>query len=318
MSEFSLIDIIRRRCTSSRSDVVLGIGDDAALVEVPPGCELAVCTDTLVAGIHFPLGTTAFDIGWKSLAVNLSDLAAMGATPAWAVLALTLPTDDVQFVAGFADGFAALAKMHKVALIGGDTTQGPLCISVTVHGLVPRGQAMRRDGARPGDLVFVSGTLGDAAAGLQYVSGRLRSQESDALRQRLNRPEPRVAGGLALRGLASACIDVSDGLVADLGHVAKASGVAIEIDRWKLPTSFALQSCCTSALRAQLQLSGGDDYELAYTVPAEKIDAMNDALAGVDCAITCIGRVVEGEGVRVVDSDGNEISTLHGGWEHFS
>lgn len=318
MSEFSLIDIIRRRCTSSRSDVVLGIGDDAALVEVPPGCELAVCTDTLVAGIHFPLGTTAFDIGWKSLAVNLSDLAAMGATPAWAVLALTLPTDDVQFVAGFADGFAALARMHKVALIGGDTTQGPLCISVTVHGLVPRGQAMRRDGARPGDLVFVSGTLGDAAAGLQYVSGHLRGQDSDLLKQRLNRPEPRVAGGLALRGLASACIDVSDGLVADLGHVAKASGVAIEIDRWKLPTSFALQSCCTSALRTQLQLSGGDDYELAFTVPAEKIDAMNDALAGVDCAITCIGRVVEGEGVRVVDSDGNEISTLHGGWEHFS
>lgn len=318
MSEFSLIDIIRRRCTSSRSDVVLGIGDDAALVEVPPGCELAVCTDTLVAGIHFPLGTTAFDIGWKSLAVNLSDLAAMGATPAWAVLALTLPTDDVQFVAGFADGFAALAKMHKVALIGGDTTQGPLCISVTVHGLVPRGQAMRREGARPGDLVFVSGTLGDAAAGLQYVSGHLRGQESDALRQRLNRPEPRVAGGLALRGLASACIDVSDGLVADLGHVAKASGVAIEIDRWKLPTSFALQSCCTSALRAQLQLSGGDDYELAFTLPAGKIDAMNDALAGVDCAITCIGRVLEGEGVRVVDADGNEISTLRGGWEHFS
>ncbi|TXH15512.1 MAG: thiamine-phosphate kinase, partial [Gammaproteobacteria bacterium] len=186
MSEFSLIDIIRRRCTSSRSDVVLGIGDDAALVEVPPGCELAVCTDTLVAGIHFPLGTTAFDIGWKSLAVNLSDLAAMGATPAWAVLALTLPTDDVQFVAGFADGFAALARMHKVALIGGDTTQGPLCISVTVHGLVPRGQAMRRDGARPGDLVFVSGTLGDAAAGLQYVSGHLRGQDSDLLKQRLN------------------------------------------------------------------------------------------------------------------------------------
>jgi thiamine-monophosphate kinase len=169
MGEFSLIDIIRQRCASSRSDVVLGIGDDAALVEVPPGNELVICTDTLVAGVHFPVDTSAFDIGWKALAVNLSDLAAMGATPAWALLALTLPKADADFVRALADGFSALASVHDVALVGGDTTQGPLSISVTVHGFVPKGQALRRSGAQVGDRVFVSGTLGRCGSGTAFA-----------------------------------------------------------------------------------------------------------------------------------------------------
>ena len=322
MGEFSLIDIIRQRCASSRSDVVLGIGDDAALVEVPPGNELVICTDTLVAGVHFPVDTSAFDIGWKALAVNLSDLAAMGATPAWALLALTLPKADADFVRALADGFSALASVHDVALVGGDTTQGPLSISVTVHGFVPKGQALRRSGAQVGDRVFVSGTLGDAAAALHLLESehlqRAVGSPDAGLLVRLNRPQARLACGVALRSLASACIDVSDGLLADLGHVAHASGVAIDIDRASLPTSAQLAARFTPEQRTCWQLAGGDDYELAFTVPAERIDAVNDALTGVGCAITCIGRVVEGEGVRVLDSVGNEITPPRGGWEHFS
>ena len=225
--EFDLIELIRTRCSVARADVRLGIGDDAALLLPPAGHELAVSTDTLVAGVHFPLGTSARDLGWKALAVNLSDLAAMGATPAWALLSLTLPESAREFVDGFAQGFAELAAQHGVALVGGDTTRGPLAVGVTVHGFVPPGRALRRDGARAGDLVFVTGTLGDAAAGLRCLdraderAAALFNAPSDtreALVGRLNRPTPRIAAGAALRELASACIDVSDGLLADLGH----------------------------------------------------------------------------------------------------
>ena len=239
--EFDLIELIRTRCSVARADVRLGIGDDAALLLPPAGHELAVSTDTLVAGVHFPLGTSARDLGWKALAVNLSDLAAMGATPAWALLSLTLPDSAREFVDGFAQGFAELAAQHGVALVGGDTTRGPLAVGVTVHGFVPPGRALRRDGARAGDLVFVTGTLGDAAAGLRCLdraderAAALFNAPSDtreALVGRLNRPTPRIAAGAALRELASACIDVSDGLLADLGHVAARSGVgkALEAD----------------------------------------------------------------------------------------
>lgn len=321
MGEFSLIEVIRQHCPLTRNDVRLGIGDDAAVLAVPAGMELVVCTDTLVSGVHFPESTSAFDIGWKALAVNLSDLAAMGATPAWATLALTLPSADADFVAGFADGFAALASEHDVALVGGDTTRGPLTISVTAHGFVPTGQGLRRSGARVGDLVFASGTLGDAAAGLQGL-GLGNSEQSDTaapvdpkLLERLNRPQPRVACGLALRTLAHACIDVSDGLLADLGHIARASRVAIEIDAHQLPTSAVLAARLAAHERFPLQLSGGDDYELAFAIPADQIEAMHAAMAKINCPVTCIGRVLAGEGVHVVGADAYLIS--RGGWEHF-
>lgn len=326
-AEFNLIDLIRAHGAVERADVRLGIGDDAALLAPPAGQELVVSTDTLVAGVHFPVTTAAEDIGWKALAVNLSDLAAMGANPAWALLALTLPDGDRDFVARFISGFAELAEQHHVALVGGDITQGPLTISVTVHGFAPPGRALRRDAARVGDAVFVTGTPGDAAGGLRLLdrSGARDDAESvaafdarDYLLVRLRRPIPRIAAGLALRDFAHACIDVSDGLIGDLGHVAAQSGIGIEIDADRLPASSALLALFDADTRQQLQLAGGDDYELAFSVPEAKIDAMSRDLARLDCGATRIGRVVAGERVRVFDAERGEITIDRRGWEHFA
>lgn len=323
--EFSLIDRIRERTQLSRDDVRLGIGDDAALLAVPAGHELAVAVDTLVEGVHFPRGTGPADIGWKALAVNLSDLAAMGATPAWTLLALTLPTSPgdgaVAFVDGLADGFGQLAQAHRVALVGGDTTRGGLSLSVTAHGFVPAGQALRRDGAKAGDVVLVTGTLGDAAAGLGLLD---RSADADderrraVLRERLNRPQPRVAAGLALRSRASACIDVSDGLLADLGHIVRASGVAAELDAALLPLSSALLGTVDDNAARMFALTGGDDYELCFTVPMAVAGEVQADLARLGCGATRIGRIVDGEGVRVRGVDGAWMHFERRGWDHFA
>lgn len=322
MAEFDLIDLIRARCALARDDVRLGIGDDAALLAPPPGCLLAVSTDTLVAGVHFPQSTKVYDIGWKALAVNLSDLAAMGAAPAWATLALTLPRADPDWVGEFADGFTALARAHNVALVGGDTTQGPLSITVTVHGFVHEGAALRRASARVGDVVCATGTLGDAAAGLSLLRDAEALQpdtsHESVLLARLNRPTPRVAQGLILAGRAHACIDVSDGLVADLGHVCRASGVGAEIDADALPASPALAALFDRAARRGLQLAGGDDYELCFTAPESHVDALLADLARSGCAATRIGRIVMGAGVHVHDANGKVIDTPRAGWQHFA
>jgi thiamine-monophosphate kinase len=322
--EFRLIDRLRERTAQAREDVRLGIGDDAALLAVPVGQELAVAIDTLVEGVHFPVGTAPADIGWKALAVNLSDLAAMGATPAWALLALTLPEQAVEAQAarvdGLADGFAQLAQAHGVALVGGDTTRGPFTLSVAVHGFVPPGQALRRDGARVGDLVFVTGTLGDAAAGLQRLSPAADTDEEKRrafLRARLHRPQPRVAAGLSLRGRASACIDVSDGLLADLGHLCTASAVGAEIELERLPLSSALLGSCDEAAAHDYALAGGDDYELCFTVPPALAGEVQADLARLGCGATRIGRVVEAAGVRVRGADGTWITPARRGWDHF-
>ncbi len=345
MAEFNLINILKQRCVAARADVHLGMGDDAAVVAVPADHDLVICTDTLVAGVHFPTDTDAADIGWKSLAVNLSDLAAMGAIPAWTTLALTLPADDADFVTCFADGFAELAAEYEVALIGGDTTRGPLTISVTAHGFVPSGNALRRAGAEVGDAVFVTGTLGDAAAGLHCLQHRDMSttdkegasqsasgprndngmnssaptdcQAEYVLIGRLNRPHPRIAAGTVLRDLANACIDVSDGLLADLGHIACASKIGIDIDEDHLPGSTALFAQFDVASCRQFQLSGGDDYELAFTIAEARIDELHSAMARVGCAITRVGRVVAEPGVRVFDRHGRIRQSHAKGWEHF-
>ncbi|MGH8173348.1 MAG: thiamine-phosphate kinase [Rhodanobacteraceae bacterium] len=323
--EFALIDILKNRCALARADVRLGIGDDAAVLAPPAGHELVVATDTLVAGVHFPGSTRPEDIGWKSLAVNLSDLAAMGATPAWALLALTIPAADRDFVERFADGFAELAAQHHVALVGGDTTRGPLTITVTAHGFVPPGQALRRDGAREGDLVFVTGSLGDAAAGLRCVDGTARPRNAQtspdaraALIARLDRPSPRVAAGAVLRNSASSCIDLSDGLLADLGHVATQSGVRIEINASALPASPSLLDSFDASTRLAMQVSGGDDYELAFTLPLQHVASVTRDLARVGCGATRIGRVVAGGGIRLLDDAGDEIAAPQRGWEHFA
>lgn len=321
--EFRLIDRIRERTAQPRDDVRLGIGDDAALLAVPAGQELAVAIDTLVEGVHFPQGTAPADIGWKALAVNLSDLAAMGATPAWALLALTLPgtlAADARkaFVDGLADGFAALARPQRLALVGGDTTRGPLALSVAVHGFVPAGEALTRAGARPGDAVLVTGTLGDAAAGLQVLRDRRDVPQRDALLTRLHRPAPRLAAGLALRGRARACIDVSDGLLADLGHVCTASGVGAEIEAALLPRSPALLGAFDAAAARDFALAGGDDYELCFTVPAALAGEVQADLARLGCGATRIGRIVEGDGVRVRGEDGAWLEPERQGWDHFA
>jgi thiamine-monophosphate kinase len=316
--EFSLIDRIRELTAQARDDVRLGIGDDAALVCVPAGQELAVAIDTLVEGVHFPRETSAADIGWKSLAVNLSDLAAMGATPAWALLALTLPNADSALIDGLASGFAQLAQPYRLALIGGDTTRGMLTISVAVHGFVPPGKALTRAGAKVGDAVFVTGTLGDAAAGLQWLKqGASIDAKATYLIERLNRPTPRVAAGLALRGQASACIDISDGLLADLAHICVASGVGAEIDASLLPRSSALFDLFDEHSSRDFALSGGDDYELCFAVPPQHVAAVQADLARLGCGATKIGRIVEGRGVNVRDAQGQPLQPEHRGWDHF-
>lgn len=314
--EFDLIARIRARAdAAARDDVRLGIGDDAAIVRLPPGCDLVVSTDTLNAGVHFPHDTAAFDIGWKALAVNLSDLAAMGAQPAWCTLNLTLADADATWLDGFLDGFFALATRHGVALIGGDTTRGPLAITVTVHGFVPHEEALRRDGARVGDEVWVSGTLGDAAAGLRQW--RLGAASVARLRARLDRPTPRVELGLALRGIAHAGIDVSDGLLADLKHVLEASDVGAELDPAALPSSPALIAAFHEPARQRLQLGGGDDYELCFTAPPLRADAVRAAAACAGVAVTCIGRIVDEYGLRLRGRDGSLVAAPALGYRHF-
>ena len=314
VAEFDLIARIRARA-GARGDVILGIGDDAALLQPPAGMQLVVAMDTLNAGVQFPLETAPADIGWKALAVNLSDLAAMGAVPAWCTLSLSLPEADAGFVDGFLDGFLALACEHDVALVGGDTTRGPLSVCVTAHGFIEPGSAVRRDGAQAGDDLWVSGTLGDAAGALtQWTSG---GAIDAALRARLDRPTPRVALGRALRGIATACVDVSDGLLADLGHLCSASGVGARVEIDALPASDALQTAFAGDARV-LQATGGDDYELCFTASASACDAVALAAASAGMVVTRIGRIVEGKGVAAHAADGGAWSAPASGWIHFA
>jgi len=314
--EFDLIERIRAR-VSSRPDVILGIGDDAALLQVPAGHQLVLSTDTLISGVHFPADTTAADIGWKALAVNLSDLAAMGAEPAWISLALTMPEADNDWLDGFLDGFCELAGEHGVALVGGDTTHGPLSITITAHGLVPSGTALRRDGAGFNDDIWVTGTLGDAAGALRQWRGN--GLMSAKLRHRLDRPTPRIAAGRALRELANSAIDISDGLLADLGHVLRRSGVGAEIDLGRLPTSRTLaEHFPDDADRWRLQLGVGDDYELCFTAAPANALAIEQAMAECATAATVVGRITREPGLHPRTPEGDDFDPGVGGYEHFS
>ncbi|KAF1713273.1 thiamine-phosphate kinase [Pseudoxanthomonas sangjuensis] len=314
MSEFELIDRIRARAIT-RDDIVLGIGDDAAILRPPPSKQLVVTADTLNAGVHFPEATKPGDIGWKSLAVNLSDLAAMGAQPAWCTLSLSLPESDPEWLDGFIDGFLDLAARHDIALVGGDTTRGPLSIAVTAMGLVDNGSAVRRDGAKVGDDIWVTGTLGDAAAALQSLFAGAALDR--ALRMRLDRPAPRVAAGLRLVGLANSCIDVSDGLLADLGHICERSKVGAEVEISKLPASPSLQRFAP-AMRIPWQAGGGDDYELCFTAAPRLRDEIRQALDFAETPGTRIGRIVAGTGVKALDAEGNEWQPPQAGYVHFA
>ncbi len=315
-SEFALIDLIRQR-VKSRSDVVLGIGDDAALLSVPKDQLLVVSTDTLNSGVHFPEDTAPEDIGYKSLAVNLSDLAAMGATPAWVSLAISLPDNNIEWLEKFLDGFFELADEHSVQLIGGDTTQGPLSITVTAHGFVPKDQALRRDAAKAGDEIWVTGSIGDAAGGL--AQWRAQGLQSAKLRHRLDRPTPQVNIGIALRGIANAAIDISDGLLADLSHILLASKLGAEIEVCRVPMSKPLlDHFPDDQERYGLQLSGGDDYELCFTAPAHQSMAIEQALAECDVVGTVIGHTVAGSELKCFDENGELFQIRKKGFEHFS
>lgn len=314
-AEFDLIARIRARALH-RDDVILGIGDDAAVLQVPAGKQLVVATDTLNAGVHFPEHTAPADIGWKALAVNLSDLAAMGAEPAWCTLSLSLPQADVVWLHAFLDGFLDLAAQHRVALIGGDTTRGPLSICVTVHGFVAPDRALRRDGAQVGDDIWVSGTLGDAAGAL--MQWRAGSAIAASLQARLDRPTPRIRAGLALAAVAHAGIDVSDGLLADLGHLCRASDVGAQIELAALPASAALGAAYAEGARHALQATGGDDYELCFTASSEDRAAIERIADEAATALTRIGRIVAGTGVRALTAAGTVWAPTQNGYTHFA
>lgn len=310
LSEFDLIQRYFQRPSRHQQDVILGMGDDAAIVAVPADRQLVVAVDTLAEGIHFRQSDRPEDIGWKALAVNLSDLAAMGAVPGWWTLSLTLSRVDEVWLEGFAQGLFELADRHGLELIGGDTTRGPLAISIQAMGLVESGQALLRSAARPDDLIYVSGTLGDAAAALEH-------EQQAELARRLHRPVPRLELGRNLRDLAHACIDVSDGLLADLGHIAKASGLGAELDSRALPLSPGLRACCPLPQALALACSGGDDYELCFTLSPEDAPGLDEVASALGLPLTCIGRMVEGSGV-VLDQ-GARPPWLSGtdGYRHF-
>jgi len=315
ISEFEIIERYFRQIRPLRDDVALGMGDDAALLQVPAGYQLALAVDTLVAGRHFPQCTDAFDIGYKSLAVNLSDLAAMGASPAWATLALTLPEADERWLMAFVEGFFQLATQYRVDLVGGDTTRGPLSITVQLSGLVETGKALRRDSAYPEQKLFVTGTLGDAAYALKQIEAGGRA-DPDLLR-RLNLPEPRVDFGLALADTGAAAIDISDGLLADLGHILCAShcGARLWVDR--LPRSKALRAMpFEDALSCQLQ--GGDDYELCIALDAEEAGRVRKIAEQQQLTLTEIGVLEPQPGIRCQHDDGSLVVPRGHGFDHFS
>ena len=317
MSEF---DLIRRYFTRATPGAVLGVGDDAALLRVGNGMELAVSTDMLVSGTHFLPDADTFLLGHKTLAVNLSDMAAMGAQPRWATLALSLPQADEAWLQQFSAGFFALAEQHGVELIGGDTTRGPLNLCVTIMGEVPLGAALRRDGAQVGDDIWVSGTLGDAALALAQLQGKVQllAEDSSACAVALHQPIPRVALGLALRGVAHSAIDVSDGLLADLGHILECSNAGAEIQFDALPISPMLRPYLALPLGRHCALAGGDDYELCFTAPAGRRAEVKKISVKLGLPLARIGAIVAGSGCTVRAADGSIIHIGESGYDHFA
>jgi thiamine-monophosphate kinase len=314
-SEF---DLIRAHFTRPAKSAALGVGDDCALVQAPTGLALAVTTDMLCEGTHFLAGADPRLLGHKTLAVNLSDLAAMGADPRWCTLALSLPDADEAWLAPFAAGFFALADRHGIELIGGDTTRGPRTFCVTAFGTLPKGYALRRDGAQAGDDLWLSGATGEAALGLAHLQGRvaLAPEDAAACLARLHAPEPRVPLGRRLRGIATAAIDVSDGLAADVGHICERSHLAAEIDVALLPRTAALAGS-DAALALQCIVSGGDDYELAFTAPADGREAVQRAAEAAGVPVARIGRMAAGAGVTLRGPDGAPMPVGDPGYDHF-
>lgn len=317
MGEFELIRnfFAAAPCAQGGESVALGIGDDCALLAVPPGEQLAISTDTLVAGVHFADPCDPFLLGQRALAVAVSDLAAMGAAPIAFTLALTLPTVTTDWLEAFARGLNLMAQNCGVALVGGDTTRGPLSLTMTVFGRVPAGLALTRSGAQPGDLLCVGGELGNGAGALPLVLGQRMADPTiaDPLRAHYWSPQPQLGLGMALRGRATAALDISDGLLADCGHIALASKVGVQVERSKLPLSKALLAFLGQSGAEQAALSGGDDYVLAFTLPPAELPS----LLADGWPIHVLGQVVAGQGVILLDADGHDITPPIRGYQHF-
>jgi thiamine-monophosphate kinase len=322
LGEFELIERYFARSTAAgrlRPDVILGVGDDAALLRLPANTDLVAAVDTLVAGRHFPVDSAAQSIGHRALAVNLSDIAAMGATPAWATLALTMPAADAGWLEGFSAGLMQLANEYGVALVGGDTTAGPLTISIQILGYVERGSALRRSGAQAGDILAVTGTLGDAGAGLALSTGRLAAHDraaADALIRRFEYPTPRVSFGSAARGIASAAMDLSDGLAGDLPKLCEASGAAAHVDVARLPLSRAMQALVPPSAAREYALTAGDDYELLIAVPPQRFDDLTAAARQLNLTFSPIGELRPGSGVTWT-CEGRPYGAARHGYDHF-
>jgi thiamine-monophosphate kinase len=299
MKEFELINKFLTKKAGKRAEVILGIGDDCAILRPPKNYDLAVSTDSLVAGIHFPTDTSPYDIGYKTLAANLSDLAAMGAEPCWATLAITLPEIKESWLKELCAGFFSLLKKYHMQLIGGDTTRGPLSLTAQVYGLLPQGTGMTRSGAKPGDSIYVTGYLGNAGLGLKLPEKYFL--------QKLNHPRPRIKEGIAIRDTATSAIDISDGLAADLGHILEQSKVGATIYTDDLPLSDEILNAISKDVAIKLALSAGDDYELCFTVP-EKYTAP------IPC--TKIGIIEKKPGLRILDHMGNPVILEQKGYEH--
>lgn len=320
MNEFELIQhfFTRSACAQGGENIPLGIGDDCALLQIPTGHYCAVSTDSLVSGVHFPKDSPPFLLGQRVLAVAVSDLAAMGAKPLGFTLAITLEQIDTPWLQAFSEGLSAMAQHCAIALIGGDTTRGPLAMTVTVMGAVPTNHGLLRSGAQVGDLLCVSGPLGAAAAALPFVLGQVAADTvpAEAQQQLLAAywtPQPQLELGRWLLGKASAALDISDGLLADCGHIAKASKVALQIEQARVPIAAAVLRAVGDADALQCALSGGDDYQLAFTIAASYLEALQQRFT----AVQVIGRVSAGQGVQLLDSAGQSIKCAHLGYQHF-
>lgn len=315
LNEFELIEQYFHRQSQGRG-VILGIGDDCALLELPPGQSLAVTVDTLVEGVHFPTGADAELLAQRALRVNLSDLAAMGAEPLWFTLALSLPEVDEQWLNDFSRGLFDAAHEYSCTLVGGDTTRGPLTISIQMTGAVEATKALTRGEAKPGDLVYVTGSLGDGAAALALLQGQAAADSAaeSYLQERYYRPAPRLKEGRLLGGLATAAIDVSDGLLADLGHICQRSGVGASIQLERIPLSPAVRGLETAQDKLAWALSGGDDYQLCFTAPQSgELKAMMES---GELDATAIGVIEEAPGIRCL-RDGQTVSFQQTGYQHF-
>jgi len=316
--EFDLIDRYFSRLSPADTNVSCGIGDDAAVIKISHDQELLVSVDSLIEDVHFSRSSMAYDIGYKSLAVNISDIAAMGGVPRWATLALALPNVDPDWLQAFASGFADIADKYGVVLVGGDTTQGPLSITVQIMGTVDRGHSLLRSGTSPGDKIFVSGCLGAAGFACNALKENrdIHTIPLPCL-QRLHRPEPRVALGACLHDLATAAIDISDGLAADLDHILKSSAVAARVQLESLPVCEVLENQVDNALVWRTALAAGDDYELCFTIPAERQAELEQKSGALDHPITCIGEITTGEGIHWLQASGAEVKLALHGYQHF-